>query len=319
LAKQKLHISGTLSKELPHVTLEDEYGPVTFWLMPYVFPHLVAAVLEDDSIRDYETAVRRLLESQNIDFTKRNVLVAHQNVTQGGKEAERGGSESMVGGIDGIDYTAFDGFDYVALGHIHSAYSVGRDTVRYSGSPLCYHFDETRQKKKGPVLVELGKKGTEVSIATQTIEPLHPLREIKGDYNDIINAEKNNKTEGEYIRIVLKDRPVNPEISTNLHKMFENRHSILMELTSEYYRFSPVESLETTKDVAAKSLEELFSDFYTQLNGGIQPDESKQAVLKLAEDMVRRGEFNDQNIPSEKEVDELLDFVLKQEDENETD
>lgn len=319
LAKQKLHISGTLSKELPHVTLEDAYGPVTFWLMPYVFPHLVAAVLEDDSIRDYETAVRRLLESQNIDFTKRNVLVAHQNVTQGGKEAERGGSESMVGGIDGIDYTAFDGFDYVALGHIHSAYSVGRDTVRYAGSPLCYHFDETRQKKKGPVLVELGKKGTEVSIATQTIEPLHPLREIKGDYNDINNAETNNKTEGEYIRIVLKDRPVDPKISTNLHEMFENRHSILMELTSEYYRFSSVESLETTKDVAAKSLEELFSDFYTQLNGGIQPDESKQAVLKLAEEMVRRGEFNDQNDPSEKEVDELLDFVLKQEDENETD
>ena len=158
LAKQQVHISGVLSKTLPHAALTDRHGPVTFWLMPYVFPALVAQVLEGETIRDYHTAVRRLLEEQPVDFSQRNVLVAHQNVTANGQEVLRGGSESMVGGVGQVDYRAFDGFDYVVLGHIHSAYPVGRDAVRYAGSPLCYHFEESKQPRKGPLLVELGKR-----------------------------------------------------------------------------------------------------------------------------------------------------------------
>ncbi|MDE7428800.1 MAG: exonuclease SbcCD subunit D, partial [Lachnospiraceae bacterium] len=176
LAKQNVYIAGKPDKELCHVTVQekDRSGEVTFWLMPYLFPAIVAQKLEDDSIGDYETAVRRLLEEQEIDFSKRNVLVAHQNITADGREAERGGSESMVGGVGQIDYRVFDGFDYVALGHIHSSYHVGRKGVRYAGSPLCYHFNETRQPQKGPLLVELGEKNTEVRVQPQIIEPLHP-------------------------------------------------------------------------------------------------------------------------------------------------
>ena len=133
LARQNVHISGVLSRQLAHVTLQDRDGPVTFWLMPYLFPALAAQVLEDESIRDYDAAVRRMLAAQDVDFSQRNVLVAHQNVTANGQEAVRGGSESMVGGVGQVDYTAFDGFDYVALGHIHSAYPVGREAVRYAG------------------------------------------------------------------------------------------------------------------------------------------------------------------------------------------
>ena len=75
---------------IPHVTLQDEYGPVTFWMLPYVFPALAAQTLEDDSIHDYDTAVRRLLDAQAIDFSQRNVLIAHQNVTNNGQEVQRG-------------------------------------------------------------------------------------------------------------------------------------------------------------------------------------------------------------------------------------
>ncbi len=171
LAKQRIHISGVLSKELPCVTLSDQEGPVNFWLMPYIFPSLVAQRLEDESIRDYDTAVRRLLELQKIDFSQRNVLIAHQNVTANGQESTRGGSESMVGGVGQVDYSVFEGFDYVALGHIHSSYPVGRETIRYAGSPLCYHFNETKQPVKGPILVELGAKGTLPNIETKSIEP----------------------------------------------------------------------------------------------------------------------------------------------------
>ncbi len=139
---------------MTHVDLWDDYGVVKFWLMPYLFPAAVAEALEDEEIRDYDTAVRRLIAEQGIDDSERNVIIAHQNVTVNGKEVTRGGSESAVGGVGQVGHSAFDCFDYAALGHIHAAYAVGRKSVRYAGSPLCYHFDETRQPQKGPVLVD---------------------------------------------------------------------------------------------------------------------------------------------------------------------
>ena len=215
LARQNIYIAGVLSKELTHVTLPDPdgHGPVTFWLMPYIFPALAAQVLEDEDIRDYDTAVRKLLAAQNVDFTQRNVIVAHQNVTENGAEALRGGSESMVGGVGQVDYTAFDGFDYAALGHIHAAYHVGRASVRYAGSPLCYHFSETGQPAKGPVLVELGVKGEKPKIQTCLIPPLHPMREVKGSWEQLRDSELGQARENEYLRIVLTDRRISPEIA----------------------------------------------------------------------------------------------------------
>ena len=93
LARQKLYISRPLfgSDQLKRVTLNDDDGPVTFWLMPYVYPALISQTLEDDSLRDYDSAVRALLERQNVDYSSRNILIAHQNVTAGGVEAERSG------------------------------------------------------------------------------------------------------------------------------------------------------------------------------------------------------------------------------------
>jgi exonuclease SbcD len=241
------------------------------------------------------------------------VLVAHQNVIANGKEAQRGGSESMVGGVGGIDYTAFDGFDYVALGHIHAAYPVGRETVRYAGSPLCYHFEETRQQKKGPVLVELGPKGAAPVMQTQTIPPLHPMREVRGAYPDIEAAERNSAATGEYVRIVLTDRRVTPEISDHLHSLFENRGSILMELVSEYDRFSAAASVPEARAVGEKAVEELFADFYAQRKEGAEPDEADLAILRFAGEQVRRGDWADRNTPDQKAVDALLKFVLGQE------
>lgn len=314
LARQKVYISGVLSKELPHVTLSDQDGPVTFWLMPYVFPALVAQKLEDDGIRDYDTAVRRLLAEQNVDFTQRNVLVAHQNVTANGVEAVRGGSESMVGGVGQVDYTAFDGFDYVALGHIHSSYSVGREAVRYAGSPLCYHFNETRQQAKGPVLVELGPKGTEPAIKTLVIPPLHPMREIRGTYCEIQDAELQNTSRGEYVRIVLTDRRTEPELYQFFRSLFESRDSIVMEMISEYMPFGAVSSSSTARSTDDKAVEELFIDFYASRRDGEEPGPKEQALLRFVGEQVRRSRQDDEREAVERQVQELMRFVRKQEE-----
>ena len=312
LAREGLHISGALrSPTLSRVTLRDEYGPVHFWLMPYVFPALIAQALGDDSLRDCDSAVRALLARQEIDFSERNVLLAHQNVTANGAEGPRGGSESMVGGVGQIDWTAFDGFDYVALGHIHAAYPVGREAVRYAGSPLCYHFNETRQPAKGPLLVELGEKGAPVRTRTLTIPPLHPMRELRGGFEELRDAELADTRRGEYLRVVLTDRRVSPEIAAFFRELCAGRDSVLMELCSEYRQFTGEAGAPSREAVEQKSIETLFCDFYTERSGGVPPTDADEALLRFAGEQLRHADVH--TLPTEREIRKLLDYLSEQE------
>ncbi len=355
LSKQGVYFSRSLSDcvnglELEHVTIEDEYGKVTFWLMPYVFPTLVRNAIEATSsgkglgagsdgrslserqagrgvdteklleegralaentsptpidtapdengslpeIRDYDAAVRALLAAQPLDPAVRNVLVAHQTVTEGGCGTEPGGSETMVAGIGGIDYTAFDAFDYVALGHIHAAYPIGRPEIRYSGSPLCYHFDETRKTGKGPLLVTLGSKNipeTSVTgIETILIEPLHPLREISGHYEEIRDTELESTARGEYISITIDNSKITPEIASFFRKLYEERGSVLMELKSEYSEFTGSVKGVTAEKLDTLSVDELFSEFYRESRGGLDPTPEEQAIMTYAAELLASGE-----------------------------
>lgn len=202
LGKQRVHIAGEVTARLQCVDLPDAHGMVHFWLLPYFFPAAVAQALEDETINSYEEAITRLLDAQPMDPNERNVIIAHQNVLADGNEAERGGSETMVGGVGKIDHRAFDGYDYVALGHIHAAHSMGRNTVRYAGSPLCYHFDEAKHPEKGCLLVTMEEKGT-VTVEPIRIEPLHQLVEVKGTKDEILQEIR--KLNGVYLRCVLTD------------------------------------------------------------------------------------------------------------------
>ena len=314
LEKQQVFISGPLEQgtALQHVTLTDAYGPVTFWLLPYVFPALIAQVTGDGEIRDYDTAVRRILAEQPVDFFRRNVLVAHQNVTAGGQEAIRGGSESMVGGIGQVDYTAFDGFDYAALGHIHASYPVGRETVRYAGSPLAYHFNETQQPAKGPLLVTMGEKGGGIRIERQEIEPLHRMREIRGTYAEVREGMLGETRRNEYLKIVLTDTRISPEASDFLREAARHRGSEVMELTSEYNAFSGDATPAGAKDVQEKPVEQLFADFYTERNNGIEPDKKDLELMAFVGELTRNAAAGRAE-EDEKEFRKVLDFVLEQE------
>ncbi len=293
LEKSSIHISGSLGErgEMEHITLSDEFGPVDFWLCPYIFPTLVAEKLGDETVRDYDTAMRRLVEVQKIDTSHRNVLVAHQFVTANGEEATFGGSESMVGGVGQIDCSAFDCFDYVALGHIHSSYSVGRQSVRYAGSPLCYHLNETRQREKGPLLVDLKEKGESMTIETQVIEPLHRMRYLVGTNDEIRKMEKDSTARDEYIGIQLTDTRITPEISTYFHELYRARGSILMVLTSSFSSVGQDVDMDRRK-VESRSLEDLFADFLHDREGEeLEEDEVK--VLHAASAFLQSSEGRD--------------------------
>ena len=314
LEARRVFISRPLEqgRELAHVELRDEHGPVTFWLLPYVYPAMVSQVLGDEEIRDYDTAVRRILAAQNVDFSRRNVVVAHQNVTANGAEAERGGSESMVGGVGQVDYTAFDGFDYVALGHIHSSYHVGRETVRYAGTPMAYHFNETRQPEKGPLLVTMGEKGGEIRMERQEIPPLHRLREVRGTYDALREQAADHPWKNEYLRIVLTDQRITPLISDFFRETAKADGSTVMELASEFSAFTGDAAFAGGKDMREKPVEELFAEFYRERNNGIEAGEKDLELMAFAGEMTRSAIASGEE-PGDRDFEKILNFVLEQE------
>lgn len=315
LARQNIHIAGTVSREMTRVVLNDEYGEVHFWLMPYVFPAAVAQAIGDEEIRDYDTAVRRLIAEQGIDPSARNVIIAHQNVTFNGKEMERGGSESAVGGVGQVGHTAFDCFDYAALGHIHAAYKVGREAVRYAGSPLCYHFDESLRPTKGPILVEMGAKGSDLRIETLHIQPLHPMRIMKGEADALFEQELAKGARGEYLKLIITDKPMTPDIISRFQQLAQSRDSELMECISEFRNkaFGAETPGGTIK--REKSVEMLFADFYAQRIGN-EPDEKDAGLLHYAGELLRNNPFEGgkPEIVDERLKNQLMTYLMKQEE-----
>ena len=289
LKRNNIYIAGVIPSEtgeIPHVKLKDEYGDVVFWIMPYIFPSLVNDILKSE-YRDYESACRALIEHQNIDWSVRNVMVAHQNVTRSGAEAERSGSESMVAGVGGIDYTVFENFEYTALGHIHAAQYVGLSKIRYAGSPLCYHFDEAKYSVKGPVLVELGEKGTETSAEIIPVEPLHRVRVLKGTYDDIVNELLAEPSGHDYLKAVITDRKVTPDISENLRDIALSKESLMLEINSTFGDDARISGTMKPGDFSASvSLSDLFADFYSLQRNDVQPDEKDTAVIELIQEFM---------------------------------
>ena len=166
LAGSRVYVSPVFAAPPAPITLTDEYGPVDVWLLPFLKPAAVRHVFPDEKIESYNDAIGCVLNACAPDPARRNVLVAHQFVA-GAAVCES--EEPSVGGVDSIDVSLFEGFDYVALGHLHSPQKVGRDTVRYAGSPLKYSFSEAHQHKAA-LFVTLGEKGS-VRFETAPLTP----------------------------------------------------------------------------------------------------------------------------------------------------
>ena len=192
LEKQGVCLPPVYAGEVEWVELEDDHGPVEFWLLPFLKPGDVRRFFPDEEIGDdYSAALRVVLGACAIDQGKRNVVLSHQLVTAYGTAPDRADDEIKLGGMDNVDVSVYDAFDYVALGHVHRPQRVGRDTVRYSGSPLKYSFSEACYGKS-VALVELGEKkpgddvGECVSFELIPLVPLHDVREVRGTLADVL-------------------------------------------------------------------------------------------------------------------------------------
>ncbi len=263
MGKNGLHIAGTYHGELHGEAMEDEYGKVNIYLLPYVKPALVRPYF-DTPIETCDDAVRAALGKAVMNPNERNILIAHQFVTSGLQEPERSDSESLaIGGLDNVDTSAFDGFDYVALGHLHGPQRIGRDSIRYAGSPLKYSFSESRQHKS-VTLLELGEKG-QVDTRLIPLVPLRDMREVKGPIAALLRAgAEEQPISQDYIHATLTDEEEIYDAIGKLRQVYPN----LMKLDMENSRSVQKEDSKTAAsgDVARKKPMELFSEFYSNQN-----------------------------------------------------
>ena len=309
LKEHKVHIVGDVTKTVEKVVFEDAYGEVNVYLVPYLFPVAVEQAL-GGKYKDYNEAMKALLDAQNIDYTKRNIIVSHQLVTVMGQEPEKGGSEEMVGGVGGIDVSVYEPFDYAALGHIHAAQKVKYDHIRYAGSNLCYHFDELKKPKKGPLVVELQEKGN-LTITQREIMPLHGLRQVEGTLEEIVENEKHITEGNQYIRVVLKDDYVPVGALNQLEALFASKNSILMETHHAPSR-NVNHTVTNAEHIEELSVHDAFVEFYKEKNQGEYPDDVDSKIIEY---ICTQIESSEDGKIDELEIDQLVNFVMEMGDE----
>jgi exonuclease SbcD len=271
-----IHLAPGYHGKVAPLTLTDQYGPVNLYLLPFVKPAHVRRWFPEREIASYTDALAVAIEAMEVDPGARNVLVTHQFVTG----AARCDSEEIsVGGTDNVDASVFAPFDYVALGHIHGPQQVGRETVRYCGTPLKYSFSEAKHQKSVTV-VELGEKGT-VSVRTVPLTPMRDLVELRGTYEELTFRGFYDGTSypRDYVHITLTDEEDIPDAVSKLRIIYPN----LMKLDYDNKRTRAGIVLEGAEDVQQKSPLELLEEFYEKQNGQTMGEEQRAFARGLME------------------------------------
>lgn len=312
LKDKKIFIAGKIKKEILHITV----GNTCFWLLPYVFPKIISSkeVLDCEDFGSYDLAVRALLNEQEIDPVCCNVLIAHQNVLANGKSPEHSDSETIIGGLGEIDSSAFEAFDYVALGHIHNAQPIGRETVRYAGCPLYYDFSE-ENRYKGLTLVNIESK-EKISVERTDIPLLHSMKTISGTVDEIVEqglAMENRQDF--YFQAKIQDKNIPSHALERLKEVFG---SSLINVKKD---FAPDRSelLHSNLQYGEKeaSMEELFLEFYQKQNDGELLDGIQEKMIaRMIEQQSRDGAdlpVDAKAIPEEdsKEVVEWIEKLME--------
>lgn len=266
LTKSKVHISNVYDGQTLPISLDDEYGRVNVWMLPYLKPPSVRHFFPDKEIASYSDAIAAALGGMEIDASQRNVLIAHQFVT-GALTSES--EELYVGGSENVAASLFDAFDYVALGHIHRPQNIGRETLRYCGSPLKYSFSEAGRQKSLTV-VEMGAKG-DVRISEFPLTPAREMREVRGSYAEVTNrANYSGSNTDDYVHITLTDEEDEPDAVMKLRCVYPN----LMRLDYDNRRTRAETVIEGAVGLDKKTPVDLFGELYERQNG--QPMNERQ-------------------------------------------
>lgn len=265
-------ISPVYDGTIRHHTLEDRWGEVNIYLIPFLRPSVVRSFFPDVEIEDYTDALRTIIEDLQVDTSRRNVVLAHQFVTAAGALPETCDSEQLsVGGLDRVDGSVFSPFDYTALGHLHGPQRVGSETIRYAGSPLKYSFSELHQKKSVTV-VELRAKG-ETEIRQIPLQPRREMIELRGTFEEILaEARKKGEPQTDYYHMILTDETDVVDALSRLREYYPN----IMLLDYDNRRTRSQKEVEQLDRVEERTPGELFAALYEQQNGQEMDSDRKE-------------------------------------------
>lgn len=264
--------------KIKRVVLQDEYGPVNFFLLPFIRVADAKNLFGDlKDIRTYDDAVAAMIEREEIDYSQRNVLLAHQFFVSGSDTPKRCDSEVnyiSVGGIDSVDISHVSGFDYVALGHIHTSQKVGKDNIRYCGSPIKYSVSEA-DSVKSITVANLGPKDSEISIDTIPLTMKPDIKVIKGKLDEVI-AMSNEELKNDFVSIVLTDKTGLFRPKDRLRDFYNN----ILEISIEG-RHDGVQNSEETDDFFDRDILTMFCDFYEEMNREPIGEEEKNVISEV--------------------------------------
>ncbi len=278
LEKHKIYISTmppqTPEKFLKKITLKDAYGVVHFYLLPFLKPGYVRNLFPEGTVTDYTSVVKAVLDREQIDWNERNVLISHQ-FYQGSSKVEICDSEQTVlnvGGLDKVEASVLEPFDYAALGHLHGAQKVQYEHVRYSGTPLKYSVSEEKHHK-GITLVELKEKGEPPQIQQIPLMADKDVRAIRGTLQEVLDMAGETVCH-DYVSVTLTDEidPLHPK------ERLEERYDALLEVRIDNARTrARLEGEMETRE--SWTPDEAFRHFYQEMNQ-CPISEQEEAIMK---------------------------------------
>ena len=283
-ADDGLYISSIYKGSIDKVEFEDEYGKLNIYMLPFIKPIEVKEYFDEDTdISTYNNAVKEIIAKEDIKEDERNIILSHQFVTAGDTEPEKSDSETpMVGGMENVDLSCYDKFDYVALGHIHGPQRIGRDTARYSGTILKYSFSEVYHNKSLTIL-DFKEKGN-IEINLIPIKPIRDMRIIRGPIEELTKEENYATTNREdYIKAeITNEEPVYDAIG-RLRKIYPN--TLRLEnvgnnnLSTEDTQLSDIDNIKKKDEV------ELFNEFYKYQNNEELNDKQVEIIRNVVKEV----------------------------------
>jgi len=269
------------------VVLRDAHGPVHIYSLPYMEPEVVRHLLDNPKLRDPASCMRALLERLRAGHPKgtRSVLLAHAFVGRDANSVKESESERplSIGGTALIDTSVFEGFDYVALGHLHRPQVAGAETVQYAGSLYPYSFSEA-DHCKSVNLVEMDAAGV-CSIQKLALTPRRQLRIVEGLLDEILSDARTNPRgdHDDFLLVRLLDRGALLHPMARLREVFPNvlqieRMALEREVSGE---------LAFSRE-RAKNPTELFSDFFEQVTGSALDEAEREAYAEVVDALGQR-------------------------------
>lgn len=275
MTEKGIFFSKVYDGKIEPVSFEDEYGPVNFYLLPFIKPQIVNHYIKGNEIDTYEEAVQFAVKNMNINTSERNVILAHQNILSA-KRCES--EENIIGGLDAVSDAVFKDFDYTALGHIHSQQKIGKNNVFFCGTPLKYSVSEFDQEKKMPI-ISLAEKG-KLDIEMIPLIPKRDLRKITGTLDEILtSAKKDPNNHEDFIDITLTNEDEVMDAMANLHTVYPN----VLKLSYDNKASRAAENVEKFSGVNEKKPLEIFEAFYQSRRGTEMNDEQKNYIQALIE------------------------------------